>query len=534
MAHFVRDGFDFYNAISDASNLWNTINATTLSTTTRFSRGRALTLGNFNSADALVKTGGSNAGTWFCLFSMMQTTAIGTAPAGNGMSIQFRDVATIQCAIRWAGDGIIRVYRGTAEAGTLVATFGATGTEAFTANSFDHWAVKVIIHGSAGEVHIRKNGATSDTYSITGLDLTSTANDFANAVAVRSQSGSFLPIQIMEDLWFYTGSGAAPNDWLGDVCALQMMPTFDTAVLSFTRSSTGSLSTGNTANGFTISVSANFVYTTDVSVATQGGTFTTATAEFNAGFTGHAKIALYKADGGGIGGVSESEPGTLVAVSNEITNPTTGANVFTFATGPIPFMKGLTYFWAVITDAACVFRRAQFTGGRISINSITYASGFPSSLSRLTQANANSMLTIYATLTANNAGCVNDDSQDSTTTYVSAAPYEARDLYQIDQMVITPSSVVGVSIKSRALRAESAQKNFKITGRSGTTDFDSAEFALTTTFGGFDHIQDTDPNTGAAWTIAAVNALQVGPKGSGDTTLFIPSSNLALSRFAPT
>jgi hypothetical protein len=99
--------------------------------------------------------------------------------------------------------------------------------------------VKVVINNTTGSITVRKDGATSDTWSATGVNTRGgTASNYANKVGVVSGSGSAVS-SYFNDLLFYSGSGAAPNTWIGDVRALQLLPNADTAQRDFSRS-TGS------------------------------------------------------------------------------------------------------------------------------------------------------------------------------------------------------------------------------------------------------------------------------------------------------
>jgi hypothetical protein len=48
--------------------------------------------------------------------------------------------------------------------------------------------------------------------------------------------------------------------------------------------------------------------------------------------------------------------------------------------------------------------------------------------------------------------------------------------------------------------------------KSGATEVGGADTALPTSYAWLNRVDAVDPNTAAAWTAAAVNALQVGPK----------------------
>jgi hypothetical protein len=63
-----------------------------------------------------------------------------------------------------------------------------------------------------------------------------------------------------------------------------------------------------------------------------------------------------------------------------------------------------------------------------------------------------------------------------------------------------------------AEKSDSGARNGQIRVKSGATEVGGADTALSTSYGWLTRVDTVDPNTGAPWTAAAVNALQVGPK----------------------
>jgi len=506
MTYFIGDGFDWYAAVTDGgANFWETsgVGANIDATFTRFGTGQCILINNSGFAgDCFTKTGSTNEATWFASIAV---ATVNTAAVAM-IAVAFRDGGTAQCTVAFQGNGSIVVYSG-AVGGAVLATFlGALPV----ANDWHQFQIKAIIHNTAGEVHIRKDGATSDTYVVTGVNTRGgTANNYANAVCLRKESGSFTRF---DDLLFYNGNVSdTPNDWIGDVRAVQLPPTLDIST-AFARVSTGSLVAGISTSNSTRAIVANQLWTTTRFSVTQGGVFSSCTFAMNAGFTGKAKIALYLADGNVQGGVPDNQPGTLIAVSNEIVNPATGANTATFA-NPVGMMKGYSYFFAILTDTNCTV--SSTSGGTEFVYTGSYVSGFPNSLTGLNvAAPAAQSPTISVTLTANNAGCVSDEFQDTLTTYLQDNVVGHSDLYNIFGLWYTPASVVGVNLRALVQKSQATARGFKITASSGGVAFDSTEYALTTSFSQFNSFKSTDPATGLAWLPAAVNALQIGPKVS--------------------
>lgn len=227
MASLLRDGFDSYGAISEAlGGVWTSLGSSTLSATTRFSSGRCLALptvvaGVLGLAGVL----GANAGTLFLNFSYSKAAAIGGS--ANQQSIRLLDSATAQCTITFNGSGDIRVYRGDASVllGTYAGAFSGSG-------AWDNFQIKIIFGaGVAGSVEIRKNGNTVADFLLTGINNITTANAYANAVDIITESSS-PGAHSIDDMWIFDNTVVAgePSDWLGDIRAIQVVPNSDSAI----------------------------------------------------------------------------------------------------------------------------------------------------------------------------------------------------------------------------------------------------------------------------------------------------------------
>jgi hypothetical protein len=514
MTYFIGDGFDTYAAIADASanvgngGCWEFTFGWTLSNVTRFATGQSLTGGT--DGTNLTKNGGPNSSTWFVTFAHMQTSAL--SGTGGTRWYTLSDGATAQVTIFIMSNGDIKFFRGN-QSGTLIVTW----TSAFVANSYDHYQFKIVIDPAAGSILVKKNRALSDTtidFIATSLNTRASANSYANGFAVGHLGGGFA--EFTDDLLVYDGAGSAPNDWVGDIRAIQMQPIFDTAQKQFTQNANGtSLGFGTTTNTSTRAIPAGAIQTGEIISATQGGTFTTATVEFNAGFTGNAKLALYFADGDTQGFVSNNKPGTLIATSNVVTNPVLGTNTFTFASA-IGIMKGYGYFFTLLTDANCTVKANSSMATCYSYPNppSSYADGFPASLATLTTGASVTRMTAYTTLTATNTGLVSDFAEDGTTTYLSDSVVGHYDLSNISPLSYTPAAIIGATLRAFVAKSDASAKGFKIAGKSNATAFETAEYLPLTVFSSFQVFYPNDPATGAAWTPPGLNNLQIGPKVS--------------------
>lgn len=524
MVYVIGDGFDTYSAASDAYagagayGGWTSgVNNILRGDKARFGYGGSIIFSD------LTKTGGPNHGTYFFTMAMNYTGTLGS-PWGDGtsaVSFILKDSGTSQMSMYWGSGGSLFVYSG------AFSTLLLTVPSAFLANSWDHWQVKCVIHPTAGEVHIRKNGSATDNWAITGVNTRAgTANNYANEIRIQGNNAADCYV---DDVLIYTGTGNAPNDWVGDVRCYTVYPTLDTAQKQFTPVNVGTpqMILGVTTNsGTPVGLTAGEVKTSHPRFVTEGGTFTSVSVEFAATYTGNVKLGLYLMDGNTQGFGSDAAtpssstsssclPGTLVAVSNAVTNPTTGANTFTFAS-TVGVLSKKYYCWALLGDAtvaSCL--KVASSADRLTYTVPGgYAAGFPTQLATLGTWGlfANADFTAYTTLTVTNAGYVSENAQDGTTTYLQDSTVGHYDLYDMNDLNYTPVSVIGVNLKAHVAKTDAGARGFKIAGKSGATTFETAEFTPLTTFSPITTFYNTDPNTSATWTQAGVAALQIGPK----------------------
>lgn len=107
--------------------------------------------------------------------------------------------------------------------------------------------------------------------------------------------------------------------------------------------------------------------------------------------------------------------------------------------------------------------------------------------------------------------CVDEASQDGDTTYNASSTASHKDLYNLDN-TSRSGAVRGLVVTAWMRKDDAGGRNACITVRSGSTDADGASIALGNSYQGYTAIFATDPNTGAAWTVSALNALQIGAK----------------------
>jgi hypothetical protein len=231
MAILLADGFDFYNVPTDLALVgapWIQ-NSANLNAATPYSVGQSV---SFNSSPSLTSAVFSNSVTIF-ISATIYTTSSYTGAAGTGFYIQLIETAGNQVCLHWAMDGNFYVRAG-GLTGTIIGTFA----HGMAPSSWCHWQAKVVIDPTAGSVELRKNNNPVDDYSVTGINTRSgTTNSYVNKMTIHSSS---VVVFIMDDLFVNSGSGAVPNDWPGQLRAIQLMPTADTAQKDLTPLSGGS------------------------------------------------------------------------------------------------------------------------------------------------------------------------------------------------------------------------------------------------------------------------------------------------------
>lgn len=89
-----------------------------------------------------------------------------------------------------------------------------------------------------------------------------------------------------------------------------------------------------------------------------------------------------------------------------------------------------------------------------------------------------------------------------------------RDSYQLSDTTFGTISYVDVTVRAFRITQSAPNNNVKLFIRSGTTDAESAVMTLSGSWTNVTQRWTTDPATGAAWTQAAVNALQAGMRNA--------------------
>lgn len=103
-----------------------------------------------------------------------------------------------------------------------------------------------------------------------------------------------------------------------------------------------------------------------------------------------------------------------------------------------------------------------------------------------------------------------DDFPPSMSDYVYASTAAARDTYALQDVPSGSWTVNAVEVLSYAQNSTSGSGSLGLTVKSGATTNEGTAQSLAASSQYVRQLYETDPNTGVAWTVAAVNALEAG------------------------
>jgi hypothetical protein len=105
-----------------------------------------------------------------------------------------------------------------------------------------------------------------------------------------------------------------------------------------------------------------------------------------------------------------------------------------------------------------------------------------------------------------------DEALASRTDYLSGSTVGDLDLLGLGNLPTTPLSIQEVNAIVYASKTDATNRSIALGVKSGATTSDGSNYALSSSGGRFERPLAVDPNTGAAWTTSAVNALELQPK----------------------
>ena len=102
-----------------------------------------------------------------------------------------------------------------------------------------------------------------------------------------------------------------------------------------------------------------------------------------------------------------------------------------------------------------------------------------------------------------------DESPYSSVDWLGTSTVGAQDLYTLPDLSASGTAIYGICHQVIAQRTDATARSLKMLTKGSTVNA-SAAVALTTGFTSINYPLATNPEGGAAWTVATVNALQVG------------------------
>jgi hypothetical protein len=495
MAWIVADSFDYYSSTSDiARSVWDSVaNPANASLGGgRFAGGQCLVL---NSGFFGATKNFGNEPTVYIAVAYLHSGAL----SGGSYDSYFRfsDGANAQFAICFMQNGSITLKSGS-ETGTIIATYAS----AFNQDVWTHFQFQVLVDPAAGTFNVRKNGGPTNSFSATGLNTRGgSANSYVNSLYMSTSGGA----GAVDDLLVYSASGAAPNTWVGDVRGICLPAVADTAQKQFVPFLSAPVAVSNdTGTAFNAFASANFIYWTQPWVPSKNGTLSR--VGFQLGSTpaaGSMQYAIYDNSG------TSGQPGKLLGVCSAIINPAGGAPVYANAVGTIPLVATATYYAAVMANM--VIQPAGWNSPTTWYQNQTYASGFPATAAP-TGTLGGTRLAYWIEILGNNAQNVSEYRANGDTDYVLSANVNDEDLYGIAPLPVTPFAIVGVVTHVYIRKSDAGTRQGQLRVKSGATEVFGVDTAVSSTWSYLARVDAVDPNTSAAWTLAAVNALQIGQK----------------------
>lgn len=486
MALLFCDGMDKYGGIStSATNVaalmageWTTITgagiAAPLSAT-----GQALSVSNGN----VTKTLGANYG------RLIGGVRLSCNLTSNPVGIQFQDAGTAQTGIGIATTGIISLRSGSYTTGTIL---GSGGT-AISANT-THYLEWDITFGASAAYNVYLDGVS--IISGTG-HTTATANNTASGFQLIAGTG---PTVTYDDLYLFDTTTTVNNAVLLTSPRIEtQLPTADSTVQFAVGASVLGGTVARTATQFTSAANQFYLRPFTPSRACTLNSIS---------ITGNASSAtinlrpIVYAD-------STGTPGTLLSAGSTVTGITAGATTAMPLTTPQSLTAGTQYWLGYMCDTAVasVFITGDTSAAGRTATS-TFASGAPGSAPATTSGQASVLLWGNITLaSAANYYEVSQQPPAGLNSYVFDATVGHEDLYNFPALSNPASVVYAVAVKSFVEKSDTGARTISFRTNSSGTDSGGSLTgqAPGTSFAWMGSLFPTDPATGVAWTVAALN-----------------------------
>jgi hypothetical protein len=414
--------------------------------------------------------------------------------------IQFNDASGNQCGIGVNNTGTISLRNGSWSSGTVL----GTSTVSVAANS-THYLEWDITFSATGAYQLWLDGIS--IISGTGNTKT-TVNNYCNVfqpISGTTIGNSF----IIDDLYLFDNTGTQNNAALLSSPRVETeFPSADAAVqFGFGAAAVGYFGVPRNA-GFYGGGGTNSLYVVPV-VPTRAGTLNS--ISFTPGASNGAvnlRPVVY-ADSGG-------NPGALLVTGSTVTGVTNGVITTLPLTTPQALTAGTRYWLGTIQDILVTNLYQIYDGSNVGrwVGN-TFSAGPPATFPTTGVSVGQNTIQYWGNVTGTGVNFyeVNQNNPPpGALSYVFDTVVGHEDLYAMPSLSATPAAIYAVAVKAYCAKSDSGARTVSMRMLSGATDSGGSLTGQTpaTTYGWMASYFPTDPNTGAAWTVTALNAAQCG------------------------
>ena len=406
-------------------------------------------------------------------------------------SLQFLDGASNQAGFSINTNGTISARNGVASGGTVLGTSAASITASTT-----HYIEFDFTFANSGTYQIWMDGVS--ILSGSG-DTTTTANNTANGFSITGAGSGGM---IIDDLYLFDASGTINNAVLLTSPRIETQFPVSDASIQFAvgaavlGSSVAVVSTSQntSANVMKLKAITSPVNCTLTSLGLIGGSAGAIAVNF--------RPVVYSSSSG--------SPNTLLGSGAIILGPAANTGKNLPLTSAVSLVAGTQYYIGYMTDVAGT--NALTNSGQTDMVSATatFASGAPATAPAMS---ASQGAHIWANLSAtSNWQAISQNPSQGSLSYTYDATVGHQDNYNFPPLSVTPTNIYATAIKVSVSKSDAGAKTLSVRQKSGATDSSGSGGiqAPGTSYAWITSLFPTDPNTGAAWTLAALNAAQAG------------------------
>ena len=409
--------------------------------------------------------------------------------------VRLVDGSTIQCAITAEPNvGTITARRNSNTANAIFTT--AAGTYAYNTVNCLEWDITV--HNTAGIVKVWLNGTLIINQS--GVNTRGSANNYYNRIEIADNSGQFDHFYS----WHYLASGGSETPALTNPIIVTDAPNAaDTSAFAI-----GAATMGDFAAQSSTSWTSNRMYLRKVR-AEASGNLTAINVYFGgASATAKIKTAVF-ADASGA-------PGAPLGSSAEVIGVVSGVNTFNLSAS-VAVVAGTDYWIGWVTDTVNLVVLYSYgsgdTGSRGAYFAQTYASALPNPPTGVNY--LYNELCIWGTVTGVTVNWpqVNEIPHHEYS-YNSSSTVGAEDLFGFPALPFNPSAIYSVAVKGVLAKSDTGVRTVDLRLKSSGTTYSGSNTGITpaiTPNWASTHFRK-NPNGGAAWTRATVEAAKIGYK----------------------